>query len=223
MDNRTTGTRRRAPGHGAPRRTSSAGQARIDRITIDGGSPLIRAARVFATRSHAGQRRDSDGAPFIEHPLDVARLLRDAGCSDVVVAAGLLHDVLENTPVRADELVARFGANVASLVSAVTDDAQINGYRERKLRLREQVRKTGGDAAVLFAADKICRLGELDVASDRRDAPGAGVPDEQLRRLRLEHYRASLEMLQTVAPRHPLVGRLADVLADVATADVSPA
>ena len=48
------------------------------------------------------ESRDSDGARFIEHPLEVARLLRAAGCSDVVVAAGLLHDVLEHTAVTAD-------------------------------------------------------------------------------------------------------------------------
>ena len=83
----------------------------------DGEPALARSAQDFATHWHADQRRASDGALFIEHPLEVARLLRDVGCSDTVVAAGLLHDVVEDTPVSVDELRERFGADVAELAS----------------------------------------------------------------------------------------------------------
>jgi hypothetical protein len=67
------------------------GGRQANRAAIDQASSLARSAREFAVRCHARQRRESDGAPFIEHPLEVARLLLDAGCSDVVVAAGLLR------------------------------------------------------------------------------------------------------------------------------------
>jgi len=206
--------RRREP---APPGTSPARPAEAARGAIDGGSTLIRTARVFATRCHARQRRDSDGAPFIEHPLEVARLLRDAACSDVVVAAGLLHDVLETTSVGVDELTACFGAEVAALVRAVSDDGLTGGYRERKQRLREQVRRTGGDAAVVYAADKVSKVRELNAV-----VPGAGAAGgrdgrgdarrEHVRRQQIEHYRESLEMLRGVAPHHPLVRRLTDEL-----------
>jgi (p)ppGpp synthase/HD superfamily hydrolase len=162
-------------------------------------SLLAQSACVFATRCHARQRRISDGASFIEHPLEVARLLRDAGCSEVLVAAGLLHDVVEDTDVGADELRARFGPDVTDLVLAVTEDARVTSYRRRKRLLREQVRRAGDDAAVLFAADKISKVRELR-AQTVRDRSAA---------LRLEHYRESLGMLRSVAPEHPLVGRLA--------------
>ncbi|HUR85139.1 MAG TPA: HD domain-containing protein [Solirubrobacteraceae bacterium] len=164
-------------------------------------SGLEASALEYAEACHAGQRRDSDGAPFIEHPVEVARLLREAGCSQDVVAAGLLHDVVEDTVVTLDDVRARFGANVAALVAAVTDDPGLAGYRQRKRGLREQVREAGGDAALLFAADKISRAREL-ADDDRPDRPQ-----------RLEHYRASLGMLEHVAPHHPLVRRLADELA----------
>ena len=165
-------------------------------------STLARSARVFATRCHADQRRASDGARFIEHPLEVARLLRDAGCSDVVVAAALLHDVVEDTPVGVGELRERFGPDVADLVQAVTDDARVASYRRRKRLLREQVRRAGRDAALLFAADKISKVRELQEQT----------ADGRRQRMRLEHYRASLGMLQGVAPQHPLVERLAHEL-----------
>jgi (p)ppGpp synthase/HD superfamily hydrolase len=176
--------------------------SRPERGEIDQSSSLARSARVFATRCHARQRRASDGARFIEHPLEVARLLREAGCSDVVVAAGLLHDVVEDTAVSAEELRARFGPDVANLVLAVTEDVRIRSYRTRKHLLREQVRRAGDDAALLFAADKISKVRELSEHAQR----------DQAEALRLEHYHESLGMLRSGAPQHPLVSRLADEL-----------
>lgn len=71
--------------------------------------PKTRAALVFAERRHDGQRRKFDGAPFIEHPIEVASLLYHAGAPDRVIAAGMLHDTLEKTDTGIDELQRRFG------------------------------------------------------------------------------------------------------------------
>ena len=136
-----------------------------------------------------------------------------------MAAAGLLHDVLEDTAVSADELRARFGAGVATLVVAVSEDALGGSYRARKQRLREQVRRAGGDAAIVFAADKISKVRELTVASEHDAAAaanGRGRDDtrrEHVRRLQVEHYHESLAMLRDVVPRHALVDRLAEELA----------
>lgn len=158
--------------------------------STDLSASITRSALAFAAHCHAGQRRESDDALFVEHPLEVARLLRDAGCSGVVVAAGLLHDVVENTAVSLGELRWRFGAGVADLVRTVTQDLAIEDYRRRKRELRDQVSAAGGDAALVFAADKISKVREL---------PG------HLR-------RESLQMLRRIAPRTALVVRLADEL-----------
>jgi (p)ppGpp synthase/HD superfamily hydrolase len=184
-------------------------------------SALIRSAMKFAARSHANQRRDSDQGPFIEHPIEVARLLRDAGCPDVVIAAGLLHDVLENSDSSIAELTACFGADIANLVQALSEDVSIPGYRQRKQLLREQVRDAAGDATLIFAADKISKIRELPdrVARDRARY-GTAVPAhvQHDHQLRIEHYTESLRMLQAIAPRHPLVNRLADELRTCPTA-----
>jgi (p)ppGpp synthase/HD superfamily hydrolase len=185
------------------------------RAPIPQPSLLLRAALRFAARCHARQRRDSDGAPFIEHPREVAGLLRDVGCRDVVIAAGLLHDVLEDTDATASELRARFGIEVATLVQAVSEDASAHDYRERKQRLRDQVERAGGDALLIFAADKISKVRELSAGlKDRRARPAAATLNrlENSVRLRLEHYEESLRMLQRSAAEHPLVARLADEL-----------
>ena len=206
-------------GAAAGEQAASEVEGRPGRSAPDEQSSLVRSALVFAVRCHDRQRRHSDGAAFIEHPLEVAGLLHDAGCSDVVVAAGLLHDVVENSHVSVAELTWRFGAEVAGIVQAVTEDSTVESYRHRKRMLREQVRTTGGDAALVFAADKIAKVRELAelVRRERARRGGAGPAGrgrEPLgdHELRLEHYRRSLRMLQRVAPAHPLVKRLASDL-----------
>jgi len=202
------------------RQRARAGSAHDgDRGAADEAACLAPSALEFATSCHAGQRRQSDGAPFIEHPLEVAGLLRDAGCSDALIAAGLLHDVLEDTDVSRSELTQRFGDPVADLVEAVTDHASVESYRRRKQVLREQVRSAGRDAMLLFAADKISKVREL-ADQLRRDRARFGAPRapralghlEHYQEMRLEHYQESLAMLQRVAPRHPLAVQLAEAL-----------
>jgi (p)ppGpp synthase/HD superfamily hydrolase len=190
--------------------TASAGQA----------SGLTRSARTFAMRCHSRQRRETDGARFIEHPLEVAALLRDAGCSEVVVAAGLLHDVVEDSAVSVAELRARFGADVAELVRAVTDDGSIENYRRRKQLLREQVGRAGGEAALVFAADKISKVRELGEQTRRAGAARRPGRLHHHRQMRMEHYRESLGMLQRVAPQHPLVQRLEQDLGGCASTGI---
>src|SRR3954454_9741632 len=99
-------------------------------------SPLTRTALDFAARERAGQTRDIDSIPFVTHPVEVACLLHEAGYSDEVVAAGVLHDVIENTDVERPELEQRFGAEAAALVAAVSDDPSIEDDVKRKAALR---------------------------------------------------------------------------------------
>src|SRR5947209_3185743 len=89
------------------------------------GLPLTQRAIAFARAHHGGQRRAADGASFLVHPLEVASLLERSRYPDHVVAAAVLHDVLEDTDAERAELEARFGSEVAELVSVVSDDPSI--------------------------------------------------------------------------------------------------
>ncbi len=117
---------------GSPRERS--GQARDTATDHVACRPLSGLA--YAARCHAGQRRESDGAPFIEHLSEVARLLRDAGCADVLVAAGLLHSVLQDTDISAlaDE-IRRERARVGAY--ATHDRARGSLERYQQMRVRE--------------------------------------------------------------------------------------
>jgi (p)ppGpp synthase/HD superfamily hydrolase len=120
-----------------------------------GDLPLARGALVFARELHHGQRRSSDEAPFILHPLEVASLLHVTGHSEAAVAAGILHDRVEDTSIEVDAIRQRFGPEVADLVAAMTEDPGIEPYEERKAALPRQIAASGEEAIAICAADKV--------------------------------------------------------------------
>ena len=156
------------------------------------------AAFGFAAARHAGQYREIDGVPFIVHPIEVGRLLHGDGQPDHVVAAGLLHDVLEKTETGARELELEFGTHIAQLVAAVSDDPSIRVYEDRKRELRDRVERSGPETLAIYAADKIAKVRELGLLSTWRAS-------QRQNQAKLAHYRASLEMLRRAAGHTGLV------------------
>jgi len=138
--------------------------------------PLARRALAYASRLHSGQRRASDDAPFIVHPLEVASLLHSMGYPDHVVAAAILHDSIENTAAELDDIAHRVGQHVAILVQAVTEDAAIERYAERKARLRRQIADVADEARAIYAADKVTRV--ANCVRRRRWTPRCSAPAE---------------------------------------------
>ena len=165
------------------------------------GLPLAAEALTFARKHHAGQLREGDDAPFVLHPQEVASLLHEAGFPDPVVAAGALHDVLENTDADKRELASRFGSEVAELVDSVSDDPSIEDQQERRAALRLQVASAGDQAAAIFAADKISKAREVRMRISRHGFDGSMAA-------KIEHYEESFEMLEAGAPHLPLVRQL---------------
>ncbi len=101
---------------------------------------LVREALAVASEAHAGQvRNGSGGMPYIEHPKTVAERLAEHDYGDEVLAAALLHDVVEDSETTVEALRERFGEPVAGLVAALSDDESIADYRERKDEHRGRV------------------------------------------------------------------------------------
>jgi hypothetical protein len=123
------------------------------------------------------------------------------GQSEEVVAAGLLHDVLEKTATSGDELARRFGTRIDGLVELVSDDPSVTDYESRKRDLRNRVARAGPDTRAVFAADKVAKVRELALL------PGKRLWEPSVR-ARLVHYRASLEMLHRAAGEIGLVDLL---------------
>jgi guanosine-3',5'-bis(diphosphate) 3'-pyrophosphohydrolase len=154
---------------------------------------LVRRAYAFAEAAHRGQRR-KDNRAFIAHPVRVARLLAARGYDEEVVAAALLHDVVEDTAVTLDEVRERFGARVAQLVAYVTEDPGLP-TGERKRAYREGLRRSPDAARAICAADKVCNASDLrEAASDSAEevlARFAGGLEAQVQR-----FTAELSMLE---------------------------
>lgn len=163
-------------------------------------SDLVKDALETARRAHAGQlRRGSDGFPFIDHPLAVAEKLSERGFADEVLAAALLHDVVEKSEVGADEVRRRFGDPVADLVAAMTEDQAIEDYEQRKAEHRRRIAEAGDEALAIYAADKLTNLAMLrDAYVARGEAVGEqlSVPLD----LKVSVWEADLETLFERAP-----------------------
>jgi (p)ppGpp synthase/HD superfamily hydrolase len=109
------------------------------------GIVLISCAADFAAKRHRDMRRKGSGQiPYINHLADVARLLAAAtdGADAELVAAGWLHDTVEDTATTLSELVSNFGDGVATLVMEVTDDKSLPKEERKRLQVVKTPTKT---------------------------------------------------------------------------------
>jgi len=186
-------------------------------------SPLVRAALEQARSDHEGQvRNGSGGMPYIEHPMRVAALLDEHGYGDEVLAAALLHDVVEDSETTLDELREKFGGEVAGLVGAMTDDESIDDYRQRKAEHRERLAAAPTEAMAIYGADKLTNVRTLAEAyAEEGDAVREEfkVPVE----LKLEIWEEDLGLLREKAPELPFLDRLEERLSSFRASLEAPA
>jgi guanosine-3',5'-bis(diphosphate) 3'-pyrophosphohydrolase len=109
---------------------------------------LVERAYVYSARIHDGQVRLS-GEPYLSHPLEVAGLLTQLKLDTISIAAGLLHDVLEDTNTTPEELTEMFGPQVTHIVEGVTKLSSLS-FRSSETRQAESIRKM-----ILAMADDI--------------------------------------------------------------------
>jgi (p)ppGpp synthase/HD superfamily hydrolase len=201
----------------------------IDTGPIDAAaarSQLIARASAKATAAHAGQiRNGSGGLPYIEHPRMVAATLAERGYPDEVLAAALLHDVVEDSDTTVEELRAEFDDAIADLVATLSDDETIESYRDRKDEHRGRVAAVDGDALAIYGADKLTNMTTLHAAIAAEGIKVADEYDVPLG-LKLEVWEADAAMLAAEAPRLPLLDPLASAIsclaADLRAADPHP-
>lgn len=159
------------------------------------GRDLPARAYEFALRAHHGPDRRGD--TDIDHPVAVARLLDGAGFGSEVVAAALLHDVVEDTDRGLDGIESEFGAEVRSIVEAMTEDGSIEDYDERKDEHRRRVLAAGAAPASMYAADKLARVRAYRESGEEVDPQ------------RLDHYWDTLRLFASRRPELPFLGELA--------------
>lgn len=114
----------------------------------------------FAMRAHSGQTRKGEDIPYIVHPLAVSLLLAEHGFDEDIVIGGILHDVIEDTDARIDDIAELFGDSVTQLVRSVSHDDTLS-WMEKKQRYIELVRQGSEGAKAISTADKIANAESL--------------------------------------------------------------
>lgn len=171
---------------------------------------VIRKAWEFCLKYHEGQFRAS-GAPFVLHPLEVALVLAEMKLDSTAIAAGLLHDAVEDTPVSTEDITAEFGEQVAHIVEGVTKINKIQ-FANREDRQAENVRKmllamvTDVRVVLIKLADRLHNMRTLQHLPPERQLPIA---------------RETLEIYAPLAHRMGM-GKIRGELEDLAFRYVDP-
>ncbi|MEI9978827.1 MAG: bifunctional (p)ppGpp synthetase/guanosine-3',5'-bis(diphosphate) 3'-pyrophosphohydrolase [Edaphobacter sp.] len=127
---------------------------------------IIRKAWAFCLQQHEGQKRAS-GEPYIIHPLEVAQVLAELKMDSTAIAAGLLHDAVEDTDVTSAEIAKRFGDQVAHIVEGVTKLEKIK-FANREDHQAENIRKmllamvTDVRVVIIKLADRLHNMRTLE-------------------------------------------------------------
>lgn len=161
--------------------------------------PLLARALEFATLAHGSQVRKYDGKPYVTHCVRVADLLCSVNASSSVVAAGLLHDTLEDTDATAAQLDDLFGTTVTDLVLEVTDVSRPKdgNRRVRKSIDRVHLSCSSIDGATIKLADMIDN--QRDIAAN--DPDFAKVYSSEMRLLLKYLQHGDCTLLQQISVR----------------------
>lgn len=167
-------------------------------------TPLLKRALDQAAVWHRMQRRKYPGVdvPYVSHLAGVSILLAKHGFDDEVIAAGALHDAIEDAGVTSEDIAALFGDRVARLVVAVTEADKSQPWEVRKRRYLEQFSKNPWDAQAITIADKIDNFLSIVVCASTHGDPWAMF--RRGREVQIAQFRDLRERTR-VLPPHSLI------------------
>ena len=130
----------------------------------------IHKAIKFAALKHAGQVRKGTDIPYISHPMEAMQILTKENCSDAVIIAGILHDVLEDTETLSSEILDLFGENVLKIVIAESEDKS-KTWKERKQVTLDTLKTASLEVKQVCCADKLSNLrsmvADMEIVGDK--------------------------------------------------------
>lgn len=120
-------------------------------------SMAIQKAIIYATLKHEGQKRKGTNIPYIVHPMEVMQILTELQCTENVIIAGILHDTLEDTDAKPEEIDKLFGADVLSIVQTESEDKS-KTWKERKAATIEHLKNADSKTKLVCFADKLSNI-----------------------------------------------------------------
>jgi guanosine-3',5'-bis(diphosphate) 3'-pyrophosphohydrolase len=183
---------------------------RVRRYNRNTDEALLNRAYVYAMKAHGSQKRAS-GDPYFSHPLEVAAILTDLKLDDATIAAALLHDTIEDTPVTRAEIDQLFGPDIGTLVDGLTKLKKLDLVSKQAAQaenLRKLLLAIADDVRVLLVklADRLHNMRTLDF-----------VPQEARRRIAEE----TLDIYAPLAARMGMHG-MREELEDLAFRELNP-
>jgi (p)ppGpp synthase/HD superfamily hydrolase len=119
---------------------------------------IIEKAIIIAAKAHYNQKRKGTDIPYITHPFAVGILLQKEKCSEEVIAAGILHDTLEDTETTFEDLTEAFGVHVANLVQAASEHDKTLPWEVRKQHTLDMLKDASLEEIQVIVADKYHNL-----------------------------------------------------------------
>lgn len=171
---------------------------------------LIEKAAKIAVIAHEGQKRKDDASPYIVHPFMVALKLAKYNFEDAVIAAALVHDVLEDTDLAEQKIKEELGNDVLNILKSVTEDNSLS-WEERKIKYVEALRNSSEKTKAISVSDKIHNAESLLAAYDEQGVE-VWKHFNRGRDKKIWFEKLVLEMLQETWI-HPLVDEYAKLVA----------
>lgn len=147
----------------------------INRMFLKDGLPLYEKAVVFAASAHSGMTRKGSRIPYLSHPIEAAAIVAEMTDDEELIAAAVLHDVVEDTEVTLQEIRKYFGDRIAYYVGGETENKRKDLPPESTWMLRKQetiaflAEQADTNARMLALADKLSNLRSI-----ARDAANLG-------------------------------------------------
>ena len=148
-------------------------------------TPLINKAKMLAGKAHEGQFRKYSGMPYIVHPIEVATIVQSVDHTDEMIAAALLHDVVEDTDYSFEDIANEVSPKVAELVKGLTDvsNPQDGNRKIRKAIDKDHLAEQNAEVQTIKLAD---------VISNSQDIKAN---DPKFAKVYIEEMKALLEVL----------------------------
>lgn len=127
---------------------------------------MLEKAIVIATMAHKGQTRKGRGIPYIFHPMEVGYILAAEGCKEPLIAAGILHDTIEDTELTAKSIEEIFGVEIRDLVLGASEsnrDVKDITWDERKQHTLDYLKNDATeDIKLISCADKLSNIRSIE-------------------------------------------------------------
>jgi (p)ppGpp synthase/HD superfamily hydrolase len=135
-------------------------------LITDSSYNLIHEAIIYAALKHENQKRKGTNIPYITHPMEVMQILTENNCSNVIIAAGILHDIIEDAQADPTEILELFGERILKIVVAESENKK-KSWKERKQATIDHLPTASLDVKLVCCADKLANLRSM--AADKKD------------------------------------------------------